>query len=703
MRILHSLGVLLTLLASAGPVASQPGAEKPAPPPPQDKPAGTTQPVPQVRLGLRVENVRRRLGVIPTLVIVPDGRSYLAAIRSWTLSSPPAPVKDAAADAAAPPPGAPLFGSYFPVLIDDGSWQAREDIARFVRAFQPAAVVRWTSPATPPGSPVREADIEQSLSAAWGEPNPAKLLDRWALLKLKPVGIVAASADDPAWTAALALAAGHGQPIAWVKAPRGVDERFSMEQCDQLAESIEAACARTGYSWDTLGDQLDAVTICLNSPDAIQLPKGDSREMLAVTDIIGRARDGGRKARWAWTGHVFGTEPRAAYAAMCALFLQQRSAWLFDGYEDSPPWSLWDVTPAAEDLRKAGFTCAVDDKGGQGDDDWRRRIAGSAPVLSADPQTPPGGIAAGLIAVNTKGYPDSFELRPGVCKTTDVPLLTLPSMVHFVHSWSAHQVGDRRVIAGRFIAGGAYAYAGAVNEPTLQAFVQTPLMVRRLLAGAPWGVAVRLDDAPPWKVTVIGDPLIMLGPMATRVTTPLPLTGVLDLTSTMAAALKARHLSAGIADLVLLGRDADAASLIRAILSDKPEEMTPELAAAGVMSVYRSPWPVKGGVPTDPPRHVFIARLVKTMGQSVRATPEVLDALWQGAYPSLASLPQETIDVLKLNLRPEQLARDAIDLAQAIRRRDGAPAARTYLSTVRAETTEETWHKQLDEAMKSFR
>lgn len=710
MRPLPRLCAFVVLLACARHGVAQSPDKQPATPAP-DKPAGTTQPVPQVRLGLRVENVRRRLGVIPTVVIVPDAQSYVAAIKAWTLSTPPPPAGDV--PPTEPPAKVPLFGSYFPVLIDDGSWQTREDIARFVRAFEPASVVRWSArmaDAEPgkdhkpvPAHVTTPAEIETALSTAWGEPDPAKLLERWAVLRLKPVGIVVASADDPAWTAALALAAGHGQPIAWVKAARGVDERFSMEQCDELSTSIEEACVRTGYPWDALGDQLDAVTLCLNSPDAVQLPKGDKREMLAVTDVIGRKREGGGRMRWAWTGHVFGTESRAAYSAMCALFLQQKSAWLFDGYEDSPPWSQWDATGAADELRKAGFTCAVDDNGHQGDNDWRRRIAGAPELLSNDPLTLPGGVKAGLIAVNTKGYPDFFELRTGVCKTTDVPLLSVPAMVHFVHSWSANQVAERRVIAGRFIANGAYAYVGAVNEPTLQAFVQTPQMMRRMLAGAPWGVAVRLDDAAPWKITVIGDPLIMIGPAATRLQSPLPLKGSINVADTMATSLKARDFAKGVADLVLLGRDADAASLTRAILSDKPSEMTPELALSGIMSVYRSPWPVKGGVPTDPPRHEFIARLVGVIGAKISQAPEVKDALWQGVYPSFASLSQETIEVMKKNLRPEQLARDAIDLAVAIRRRDGVGAARDYLASARAGTTEETWHKQIDEAMKGMK
>src|SRR4051812_21537986 len=60
----------------------------------------------QVRLGLRAEAVRRGWAAAPVVVIVSDPLSYVRAIGGWTLRS------------------------RYPVLLDDGSPSAREDIAR---------------------------------------------------------------------------------------------------------------------------------------------------------------------------------------------------------------------------------------------------------------------------------------------------------------------------------------------------------------------------------------------------------------------------------------------------------------------------------------------------------------------------------------------------------------------------------------------
>src|SRR5215468_650356 len=145
----------------------QPGPQTtPAQPPPAPAPAPTTPPTdtspaqppptpisldklpPHLLLAARVESVRQRLPVIKTVVIVPDAASYIAAIGSWTL------------------PGR------FPVLIDDGSWNGQQDIARFVRAYQPESVVRWKAPAAAGTSiadgPAKKAAIENAVAKAWG-------------------------------------------------------------------------------------------------------------------------------------------------------------------------------------------------------------------------------------------------------------------------------------------------------------------------------------------------------------------------------------------------------------------------------------------------------------------------------------------------------------------------------------------------------
>jgi len=56
----------------------------------------------------------------------------------------------------------------FPVLIDDGTLLAAENIARFVRAFEPAKIVRW-SPETEPEWPEALQDRASEIVTLIGE------------------------------------------------------------------------------------------------------------------------------------------------------------------------------------------------------------------------------------------------------------------------------------------------------------------------------------------------------------------------------------------------------------------------------------------------------------------------------------------------------------------------------------------------------
>src|SRR5947207_14863192 len=101
-------------------VAAGQSAAPPLPAGPQSaaQPAATKTPA-QVLLGQRVLQVQHAATVCNTVVIVGDSSSYVRAISGWTP------------------------GRRFPVLIDDGTPAARDDIARVVRAFKPAHVVRF--------------------------------------------------------------------------------------------------------------------------------------------------------------------------------------------------------------------------------------------------------------------------------------------------------------------------------------------------------------------------------------------------------------------------------------------------------------------------------------------------------------------------------------------------------------------------------
>jgi hypothetical protein len=290
------------------------------------------------------------------------------------------------------------------VLYDDGSFESAQRIARFVRAFEPESVVRMEKNAdTPPwpadAMPRRDA-IEQAAASAWrdGEAPVTRegLRDQWKKLRFEPCGVVIAEPDDPTWTGALALAAGHGEPILWAsypKAARGdVSGTMSANDAADLNGAIESSLRQLGYEFQALGDQIDAVTLCYNGPVKI-FPGGDDRSLaISLTDFIGRSWNEQRHLdtkRWAWCGQLVGNEAQSAYMAMCSLFLSTKSAWLFDGYEAGEPWSQFDMTLAASVLEKSGIRTTVDDIGRQSLPDWRRRAAGLQPPAPAPPTAAP--------------------------------------------------------------------------------------------------------------------------------------------------------------------------------------------------------------------------------------------------------------------------------------------------------------------------
>ncbi|MCC6660749.1 MAG: hypothetical protein IT437_07675 [Phycisphaerales bacterium] len=626
--------------------------EQPAPP--QIDPRALP---PSVRLGLRVQQVRLRIGVIPVAVIVPDAASYVAAVSGWTTAA------------------------RYPVLIDDGSQPASEDIGRFVRAFAPERIVRFkVADAWPGDGPDRRQKIEDTVAAAWGALGVKNLGPKWSELKYTPPGIVIASEADPAWTAALALAAGRGQPLAWINsvgAPAGVGQDMTMDSANSLAAAVESACQATGLPWKDLGDALDSVTICLDVPGRV-LSGGDDR--VALTDFVGRRDDGAGRVqggRWAWCGQVFGPEPRCAYAAMCALFLQPKAAWLFDGYQDTPPYSMWDATKAADPLNRVGIVATVSDTPHQGAAEWELRS--SIPLQ------------AGLVMVNTQGGADYFDLAPGRERSGDVPVLGVPAMVYFVHSWSAANPGDRATIAGRWLERGVYAFAGSIQEPYLQAFPPTPTVAARLLA-LPWGAAVRLDDGPAWRITVIGDPLMTLGPPAPKAAVDLPLVGVTDAADGLALLLQAKEYARALRLLVLLGRDGDAARLARGLLDSDAKAVTSEIAAESVLPVFRAAAVNRGAT---------IAVLFGRMNPIDAARPGLRDALWLACLPGLGATRDEAVlNALSDNLRPDQPGRDAAALAVALGAVHGRPAAEALLARARALRDYYPDHVAVDDAVR---
>lgn len=614
-----------------------------------------------IRLGQRVIAINDRSRSIPQVVIVRDVRSYFGAIAAWTPTV------------------------RFPILIDDGSAAAAEDIARFVRGFKPAKVVTWAAPQVkdaPPDNPefksVNRVDVTAALNESWDLAPGFSMPDfSQALAKLghTPPGVVVMNAHDPAWTGGLALAAAHGQPVVWVESLNAVDHFYTVAEADELCGKIETEVAALPLSWRALGDDIDAVTIAMSTP--AKLDKG-GHEFLAMTDRVGRLGTGSEvPQRWAWAGQVHGTARESAYRAMSAIFLTHTSAWFFDGYPDSAPWNAYDCTKAAASLQEQlGVNTEVLDAPKQSAGDWRLRAA--RPV------------DADLLVITTKGNADFFDLNPGQCKPGDVPILSRPGAVHIVHSWSSLFPGSRDLLAGRWMERGAYFYVGSVHEPYLNAFLPTPMLVARMFSGAPWGAAVRQDSGPCWKVAVFGDPLVVNTSSRAAIDAVLPLEGAAEVGTDLRDRLKAGEYEAAFRALVLTGRDGDLAKIADAVLKDdeKRKALTPGAAELAVLPLFRAN------------KHDAMVSAYTLMDRPRAQSPALRDALWLAAYPRMAAPSEAWMNVLRVNLRKDMIARDATSLAAAVARSKSKEAGDEFLRSVRAGLTDKAQQDALDAAIK---
>lgn len=493
------------------------------------------------RLGSRVSTIASAIPTAPVLLIAPDSSTYLHALSEWSLKS------------------------RFPILIDDGTARAAENIARFTRAFQPKSTLVLESIE----HTVSHETIRDAILHSWSEPGTdianRTMHDAFGAVGFTPFGVVVTSLDDKAWTAAAALAAYRGQHIAYIDPPAGrLRKILNARTFQSFNDSIVAAVGDTQRSWRAIGDDIEAITIAANMPQVVKL---DS-EPLALTDLVGRHASG---IRYAWAGVIHGNEADAAYKAMSAIFIQPRTAWLFDAYE--PGFGTqYDVTQAGATLRNAGFSIALDAEP-RAFADWQRRTNRS--------------VSAGLLHVQTHGQAHMFHVLKQRVFAREVPLLETPAFVHFIHSFSAQRADALDTIAARWIDEGAAFYVGSVHEPYLSGFVPPQILMSRALSGFPLGAAARWETGrfgeQPWKVNVLGDPLITLARIPEpdeQTQVPTSLTDrAEELENRMKAALTQRDLDSGLHALVLLGRDADAYRFAQAALTGTEESLSARSAA----------------------------------------------------------------------------------------------------------------------------
>jgi len=452
----------------------------------------------------------RRL-VIDQVCLVPDVPSFLEAIAAWDERH------------------------FFPILIDEPNW-----VLPFLRAFRPARVVRFTgraltraaralpvSPEPPASREVEWSRALEAVSAACTGPAPSDPAHpsggaESRRLGRAPPALVLAAPESPMLVGAVALAAGHLQPLVRLElydgALNGPGGSRHFGDVLTLAEAWDFACrvedrvAASVARYGQLGDDCDFLTLAGDWPYryANASDVGPAGGVYALDDLIGRKLPRGPDGsgpgrawlRWAYTGRLLGDPAASVARAMGALFLQPRSALLWDTYNRRNPWSDFTLSPVADLLTRAmpGPGAVVHRAGRQaGVTAWHRTV---------DPVN-----RFGLVLINSSGGPEYFSIPGGPGRPGDVPR-GVPSAVAMIHSFSAADPTDPETIAGRWLAQGTFVFFGSVNEPFLPAF-RTPRLVAALLAAeVPFVAALRQGEFEafgfPWRLVYLGDPLYRL-------------------------------------------------------------------------------------------------------------------------------------------------------------------------------------------------
>ncbi|MBI1303386.1 MAG: hypothetical protein GC172_06325 [Phycisphaera sp.] len=590
---------LLSLGAAQSPAAPTPPTPTPTAGP--RSPAAEPTPWPVV-LGQRTAALERAVPIVDQVVLVPDGRTYLAEIAKWG------------------PEGR------WPVLIEDDF-----HAPRFVRAFEPARVIRRASVGAMPEARADREKLIASSAAAAISPGAVDIVAAAAARGIAPSMVVLARADDPAWTAAAALAAGRHAPIHFVDGSFGApNDTLDAKTVAALRLELERAAERTALPWKGLGDAIDAFVLCHDFgwkcvPDLpaqlrIEIPSGPfptgPGQPISTLDYLGRHADG---VWWSIGSGIFGSETRAAYVAMSALFAPRRSVWLTNAYDAGPGWVAYDAPPAQRAFEKQGFRSQSWTREQNSLDGWRRILM--------------GGFDCDALIANSHGVSTQFGLYGGgTARVEDVPIFDRPSVVHFLHSFSLQSPADPQTIGGRFLANGAYAYHGSVYEPLLQAFVTPEMLAERTGFLVPFAVAARVYEggfARPWRTATFGDPLTLLAPperIGLQRVAP-PADGVATLRDEAVAALKRfrdeRDDAAIVPAVRALALVGDDARTLQAWALAKDLAVAGEAAPHALGAIFRA---------RD------LEAFTAAFAAGGAKAPAARDMLWHLAQPRLASL-----------------------------------------------------------------
>jgi hypothetical protein len=425
---------------------------------------------------------------------------------------------------------------FFPILIDEPAWTLP-----FVRSFRPARVVRYTRRAlTAAGPPPNGRASPSSREAEWSRAVAAVALAcSGRLARDAPrafgdapsgpgqaaPGVVLSAPGSPMLAGAVALAAGHFQPLVRVNPftpsssdpsrpskPARFHDVLTQPAAWDFAHQIEGRVSALALAYDQLGDRCDFLTLAGDWPYRYEVREGSApiRGIFALDDLIGRKLEGGpnldglnrSRRRWAYVGRLLGDPAASVARAMAALFLPPRSALMWNTYSGGLPWSRYTMN------RSAGLLGQVLPGAGA-------VVHRAFPVadltswhLTVDPVN-----RYGLVLFNSSGGPDQFSIAGGPGRPGDVPR-GVPTAVLMIHSFSAADPLDPQTIAGRWLDQWAFVYFGSVWEPFLPAF-RTPRLVADLAAaGIPLAAALRQGELEPfgfpWRLVYLGDPLYRL-------------------------------------------------------------------------------------------------------------------------------------------------------------------------------------------------
>jgi len=427
-----------------------------------------------VKLGARALHRTNQIPLIDQVVIVPDLDTWIDEMAQWSTEG------------------------HWPVLMADDHFAPM-----LIRTLKPAQVIQ-RAPVTPPDLSMMDR-FQLVLAKAWGGRPGESFAAAMTRQNLKPLGLVLTSESSPSFPAAMALAVGRGQAVGQLDGSLGGGGTvLNASKTMNLIELVRSRCEETGLQWNILGDDIDAITICRTLPsrvraelpasDRVKAPNVGPEDPLAITDVLGRRADW---KRYAVVGWINGDAVESTYMAMSSLFVVPKTAWLCDGDPTGGQQPQYGMAEAAAKLSQDGYECLLSENA----------------TMQTIRSMSSGGLNENLILMNSKGNRDFFDIGSMRGTSNDVPVLSSPSILQMIHSFSLQDPTNANTVGGRWLEHGVYAYVGSSQEPFLGAFVPPVEFVRRISILVPFLVAGRWWDAQgpfsrPWRINTIGDPLM---------------------------------------------------------------------------------------------------------------------------------------------------------------------------------------------------